>query len=160
MCGFAGEAELERTTGKGLEARVAFGVPLHSGRSPLQLALPRCAMGVEALLVVGQAGVFQRPHVDRITEVALSDNADLDNAVAANEAAIAAHATRADRSETPFWPLLFSNVTLRPFGSDDFPAEAKRQAASGHRAAPSAAGESLGQRRPRRPFSRAAWRVR
>ncbi|MDC0773091.1 NADPH:quinone reductase [Streptomyces sp. HD] len=54
--------------------------------------------------------------VDRIIEVALSDNADLDNAVAANNAVIAAYATR-------------SNVTLRLLGSDDFPAEAKRQAA-------------------------------
>ncbi|MFC0844176.1 NADPH:quinone reductase [Streptomyces noboritoensis] len=72
--------------------------------------------------------------VDRIIEVALSDNADLDNAdldnaVAANEAVIAAYATRADRTELPFWPLLFNNVTLRLFGSDDFPVEAKRQAA-------------------------------
>lgn len=67
--------------------------------------------------------------VDRIIEVALSDNADLDNAVAANNAIIAAYATRADRTEIPFWPLLFNNVTLRLLGSDDFPAEARRQAA-------------------------------
>ncbi|MEV4555539.1 NADPH:quinone reductase [Kitasatospora sp. NPDC049285] len=67
--------------------------------------------------------------VDRIIEVSLSDNADLDNAVATNGAVIAAYATRADRTELPFWPLLFNNVTLRLLGSDDFPAEAKRQAA-------------------------------
>lgn len=51
--------------------------------------------------------------VDRIIEVTLSDNADLDNAVAAQGAVIAAYATRADRTEIPFWPLLFNNVTLR-----------------------------------------------
>jgi NADPH:quinone reductase len=67
--------------------------------------------------------------VDRIVEVSLSDNADLDDAVAANGATIAAYATRADRTELPFWTLLFNNVTLRLMGSDDFPAEAKRQAA-------------------------------
>jgi len=67
--------------------------------------------------------------VDRIIEVALSDNADLDDAVAANGAIIAAYATRCDRTEIPFWTLLFNNVTLRLLGSDDFPAEAKRQAA-------------------------------
>ncbi|MFF4731721.1 NADPH:quinone reductase [Streptomyces mirabilis] len=67
--------------------------------------------------------------VDRIIEVALSDNADLDNAVVANNAVIAAYATRADRTEIPFWPLLFNNVTLRLLGSDDFPEEARRQAA-------------------------------
>ncbi|MER5728966.1 NADPH:quinone reductase [Streptomyces sp. NPDC002138] len=66
--------------------------------------------------------------VDRIIEVSLSDNADLDNAVAANGATIAAYATRADRTEIPFWTLLFNNVTLRLIGSDDFPADAKLQA--------------------------------
>jgi NADPH2:quinone reductase len=67
--------------------------------------------------------------VDRIVEVALSDNADLDDAVAANGAVIAAYATRSDRTEIPFWTLLFNNITLRLLGSDDFPTEAKRQAA-------------------------------
>lgn len=67
--------------------------------------------------------------VDRIVEVAMSDNADLDAAIVANDAVIAAYATRADRPELPFWPLLFANVTLRLLGSDDFPVEAKQQAA-------------------------------
>lgn len=67
--------------------------------------------------------------VDRVIEVSLSDNADLDAAVVADNAVIAAYATRADRTELPFWPLLFANVTLRLLGSDDFPAGAKRQAA-------------------------------
>lgn len=60
-CGFAGQAELEQAVSKRLEVQVAFGVPLHPGRSPLQLALPRGAVGVESMLVVGQAGVLQRP---------------------------------------------------------------------------------------------------
>jgi NADPH:quinone reductase len=68
--------------------------------------------------------------VDRIVEVGFSDNADLDAAVVANEAVIAAYASRADRPEIPFWPLLFANVTLRLLGSDDFSAEAKQQAGS------------------------------
>jgi NADPH2:quinone reductase len=67
--------------------------------------------------------------VDRIVEVSLSDNADLDAAVVAGGAVVAAYASRADRPTLPFWPLLFDNVTLRLLGSDDFPAEAKRQAA-------------------------------
>jgi len=66
--------------------------------------------------------------VDRIVDVAFSDNADLDAALVANEAVIAAYASRVDRPEIPFWPLLFANVALRLLGSDDFPAEAKRQA--------------------------------
>ena len=66
--------------------------------------------------------------VDRIVDVALSDNADLDAAVVANDAVIAAYASRVDRPEIPFWPLLFANVTLRLLGSDDFSADAKQQA--------------------------------
>jgi NADPH2:quinone reductase len=66
--------------------------------------------------------------VDRIVEVDFSDNADLDTAVVANNAVIAAYASRADRPELPFWSLLFANVTLRLLGSDDFSAEAKQQA--------------------------------
>ena len=68
--------------------------------------------------------------VDRIIEVAFSDNADLDAAVAANDAVIAAYATRSDRPEIPFWPMLFANLTIRLLGSDDFPAAAKHQAAA------------------------------
>lgn len=67
--------------------------------------------------------------VHRVVEVSLSANADLDNAVTALDAVIAAYGTHADRTELPFWPLLFNNVTLRLLGSDDFPAAAKRQAA-------------------------------
>jgi NADPH:quinone reductase len=68
--------------------------------------------------------------VDRIVDVAFADNADLDAAVVANEAVIAAYASRVDRPEIPFWPLLFNNATLRLLGSDDFPADAKQQAAA------------------------------
>jgi NADPH:quinone reductase len=69
-----------------------------------------------------------RDGVDRIVEVGFSDNADLDAAVVANDAVIAAYASRADRPELPFWPMLFANVTLRLLGGDDFSAEAKQQA--------------------------------
>jgi NADPH:quinone reductase len=66
------------------------------------------------------------PHgVDRVIEVALSANADLDAAVVRNGAVVAAYASTADRPELPFWPMLFANVTIRLLGSDDFPQEAK-----------------------------------
>jgi NADPH2:quinone reductase len=68
--------------------------------------------------------------VNRIIEVAFSDNVDLDAAVAANDAVIAAYATRTDRPDFPFWPMLFANLTIRLFGSDDFPPEARQQAAA------------------------------
>jgi NADPH2:quinone reductase len=66
--------------------------------------------------------------VDRIIEVSFSDNVDLDAAVAKVGTVIAAYATRADRPDFPFWPMLFDNVTIRLLGSDDFPARAKDQA--------------------------------
>lgn len=68
--------------------------------------------------------------IDRIIEVAFSDNADLDAAIARVGTVIAAYATREDRPTFPFWPMLFDNVTIRLLGSDDFPLEAKRQAAA------------------------------
>jgi NADPH2:quinone reductase len=68
--------------------------------------------------------------VDRIVEVSFSDNADLDAAVVKNGGVIAAYATRQDRPDFPFWPMLFDNVTIRLLGSDDFPPEAKQQAAA------------------------------
>jgi NADPH2:quinone reductase len=67
--------------------------------------------------------------VDRIIEVAFSDNVNLDAAVAKNQTVIAAYATRQDRPDFPFWPMLFDNITIRLLGSDDFSPEAKRQAA-------------------------------
>ena len=68
--------------------------------------------------------------VDRIIEVAFSDNIDLDAAVARNHTIIAAYATRADRPDFPFWPMLFDNVIIRLMGSDDFSPAAKQQAAA------------------------------
>src|SRR5439155_105355 len=67
--------------------------------------------------------------VHRIIEVSFSENADLDAAVAASDAVIASYATRRDRPDFPFWPMLFANLTIRLLGSDDFPRAAKRQAA-------------------------------
>ncbi len=67
--------------------------------------------------------------VDRIVEVAFSENADLDAAVGKLDTVIAAYATRRDRPDFPFWPMLFNNTIIRLLGSDDFPAAAKTEAA-------------------------------
>ena len=67
--------------------------------------------------------------VDRVVEVGFSDNVDLDAAVARNGAVIAAYATRDGHPRFDFWPMLFDNLTIRLLGSDDFPADAKSQAA-------------------------------
>ena len=67
--------------------------------------------------------------VDRIIEVAFSANVDLDARVVAQGAVIASYASPEERPRLPYWPLAFANVTIRLLGSDDFPAEAKREAA-------------------------------
>jgi NADPH:quinone reductase len=67
--------------------------------------------------------------VDRVVEVALSENGELDASVVANDAVIAIYSNRSDRIDLPFLPLLFANVTLRLLGSDDFPFQAKQHAA-------------------------------
>jgi len=67
--------------------------------------------------------------VDRVVDVALSANVDLDAAVVRNGAVVAAYASLEDRPELPFWPMLFNNVTIRLLGSDDFPRAAKDAAA-------------------------------
>ncbi|MCW2631131.1 MAG: oxidoreductase [Pseudonocardia sp.] len=63
--------------------------------------------------------------VDRIVEVALSANIELDAELVRNGAVIAVYASPDDRPALQFWPLLFANVTLRLLGSDDFPAHAR-----------------------------------
>lgn len=62
--------------------------------------------------------------------MSFSDSADLDAAVAAPGAVIAAYATRDPRPDFDFWPMLFGNLTIRLLGSDDFPAAARQQAAA------------------------------
>ena len=80
------------------------------------------ANAVDAIRALSPDGVH------RIIEVAFSDNADLDATVAAPNAVIAAYATRSDRPDFPFWPMLFANLTIQLLGSDDFPPAAKEQA--------------------------------
>ena len=82
--------------------------------------------------------------VDRIIEVAFSDNVDFDAAVTKNQTVIAAYATRQERPDFSFWPMLFDNVTIRLLGSDDFPVETKRQAAADLTAAASDGALSIG----------------
>jgi NADPH2:quinone reductase len=82
---------------------------------------PNPADAIRALAVDG---------VDRVIEVSFSDNIDLDAAVLKNNGIIAAYATRRDRPDFPFWPMLFDNVMIRLLGSDDFPVASKHQAAA------------------------------
>jgi NADPH2:quinone reductase len=97
-------------------------VPAHVASSVVALDHPDPVAQVRTLAPEG---------IDRVIEVALSANVALDAAVVSQGAVIAVYGSPEPRPELPFWPLLFSNITLRLLGSDDFPVEAKAEAARG-----------------------------
>lgn len=68
--------------------------------------------------------------VGRVVEVAFGPNAAFNSRVLSQGAVIAAYATPDPEPVLPYWPLAFQNVVIRLLGSDDFPQEAKRQAAA------------------------------
>ena len=88
------------------------------------------AMALDHPDPVGAIRALAANGVDRVIEVSFSDNIDLDAAVLKNNGIIAAYATRRDRPDFPFWPMLFDNIMIRLLGSDDFPVAAKQQAAA------------------------------
>lgn len=95
--------------------------------------LARAGSGTVALDapdVVEQVRARAPDGVERVVEVSLSDNVELDAQVLGVGGVLAAYASRADRPALPFWPLLFANVTLRLVGSDDVPLAARLQAAA------------------------------
>ena len=88
------------------------------------------AMALDHPDPVGAVRALAADGVDRVIEVSFSDNVDLDAAVLKNSGVIAAYATRGDRPDFPFWPMLFENIVIRLLGSDDFPIPSKQQAAA------------------------------
>ena len=67
--------------------------------------------------------------VSHVVEVAFDVNIRVDEEVLGLNGSIAAYATRDPSPTIPFWPLLFKNVRVFFLGSDDFPPEAKEEAA-------------------------------
>ncbi|MEQ9217454.1 MAG: NADPH:quinone reductase [Cyclobacteriaceae bacterium] len=66
---------------------------------------------------------------DHIIEVAFAANIETDAAILKPMGTIAAYATNQSPASIPFWPLVFSNISLYFLGSDDFSDEAKQTAA-------------------------------
>jgi NADPH:quinone reductase len=114
-------------------ARWAGGTVIGTVRTDAEVGqVPTATADHVVSLQADPAGAIRRlapDGVDRIVEVALSANVDLDAAVVRNGAVLAAYASPADRPALPFWPMLFANVTIRLLGSDDFPQDAKDAAA-------------------------------
>lgn len=67
--------------------------------------------------------------VDHIVEVAFHANIAVDERILRLGGSIATYATGDPTSAIPFWSLAFKNVAVFFLGSDDFPAEAKAEAA-------------------------------
>jgi NADPH2:quinone reductase len=82
------------------------------------------AVGVAQIRTIAPGGV------DRVVEVSFGPNAVFNSQVVSQGAVIATYATPDPEPVLPYWPLAFQNVVIRLLGSDDFPQEAKRQAAA------------------------------
>ena len=67
--------------------------------------------------------------VDHIVEVAFGANIEVDVSLLKQGGSIASYATDDAAPKIPFWQMVFQNIRLFFLGSDDFPKEAKVQAA-------------------------------
>jgi NADPH2:quinone reductase len=67
--------------------------------------------------------------IDHIVEVSFGANVETDVDLLAMGGSIAAYATNAAAPAIPFWSMVFKNVRVFLLGSDDFPKEAKIEAA-------------------------------
>jgi NADPH2:quinone reductase len=67
--------------------------------------------------------------VDHIVEVAFGANIDADVELLKNDGSVASYATDKATPAIPFWQMVFKNTRMYFLGSDDFPRDAKTQAA-------------------------------
>jgi NADPH:quinone reductase len=67
--------------------------------------------------------------IDHIVEVAFAANVETDVGLLNTGGSIATYATDNATPKIPFWQMVFQNVRVFFLGSDDFPKEAKKQAA-------------------------------
>ncbi|NND95078.1 MAG: NADPH:quinone reductase [Flavobacteriales bacterium] len=67
--------------------------------------------------------------IDHIIEVAFAANIEADAEMLKQGGSIATYATDKHPAIIPFWPLVFSNISVFFLGSDDFSIEAKQAAA-------------------------------
>ena len=95
--------------------------------------------------------------IDHIAEVAFAANIEVDIALLKPGGSIASYATDNATPKIPFWQMVFKNVRVFFLGSDDFPKEAKQQAARDLNAALEAgwSGFEIGERIPLAEIARA-----
>jgi NADPH2:quinone reductase len=95
--------------------------------------------------------------IDHIVEVAFGANIEADVELLKLGGSIASYATDNAAPKIPFWQMVFKNIRIFFTGSDDFPKEAKLQAARDLNAALDAgwAGFKIGERIPLPDIARA-----
>jgi NADPH:quinone reductase len=95
--------------------------------------------------------------IDHIVEVAFGANVEADVELLNNGGSIATYATDNAAAPIPFWQMVFKNIRVFFLGSDDFPKEAKVQAARDLNAALEAGWSSfeIGERIPLADIARA-----
>jgi NADPH2:quinone reductase len=95
--------------------------------------------------------------LDHIVEVAFGTNVDADVELLKNDGSIATYATDNATPKIPFWQMVFKNIGVYFLGSDDFPREAKMQAARDISSALEAGwtGFEIGERIPLTEIARA-----
>ena len=95
--------------------------------------------------------------VDHIVEVAFAANIERDVELLKMGGSIATYATNAAPPAIPFWQMVFKNIQLFFLGSDDFPPEAKAEAAREINSALEAgwSGFAIGERVPLKEIARA-----
>ena len=95
--------------------------------------------------------------IDHIVEVAFGANIEADVELLKLDGSIASYATDNPAPNIPFWQMVFKNIRVYFLGSDDFPKEAKVQAARDLNAALEAGwpGFEIGERIPLADIARA-----
>jgi NADPH2:quinone reductase len=95
--------------------------------------------------------------IDHIVEVAFGANIEADVQLLKVGGSIASYATDNPAPKIPFWQMVFKNIHVHFLGSDDFPKEAKGQAAQDLNVALEAGwpGFEIGERIPLADVARA-----
>lgn len=79
--------------------------------------------------LISRVRAFSPQGIDHIVEVAFGANIEADVELLKQGGSIASYATDNPAPKIPFWQMVFKNIRSFLLGSDDFPKEAKMQAA-------------------------------
>jgi NADPH2:quinone reductase len=142
-------------------ARLAGARVIGTVRSPSDEATARKAGAHEVVSndsqLVSRVRALAPEGVDHIVEVAFGANIEADVGLLKLGGSIASYSTDNAAPKIPFWQMVFKNIRAFFLGSDDFPKEAKTQAARDLNAALEAGwrGFEIADRLPLRDIARA-----